>query len=84
MPYFVYILQSFKDGSYYVGSTNSLHDRVERHNQGRSKYTKSKRPWQLVYHEKYPDRTSAAKREYEIKGKKRKAFIDQLVRTSRM
>ena len=81
MSYFVYILQSLKDGSYYVGSTQDLEDRVQRHNQGRSKYTKSKRPWQLVYHEEHPDRSSATKREYGIKGKKRKAFVEQLVRT---
>jgi len=84
MPYHVYILQSTIDGSYYIGSTQDLNERVDRHNQGRSKYTKSKRPWKLIYHEEYPDRTTATKREYEIKGKKRKAFIDQLVRTSRM
>ena len=83
MPYFVYILQSLKDGSYYVGSTNSLHDRVERHNQGRSKYTKTKSPWELVYHEEFADRSSAAKREYEVKRHKRVAFIEKLVRTSR-
>ncbi len=84
MAYFVYILQSLKDGTYYVGSTQNIEERLERHNQGRSRYTKPKRPWELVYHEKCPDRSSATKREHEIKGKKRKAFIDQLVRTSRM
>ena len=83
MAHYVYILESVTDGSYYIGSTQNLIQRIERHNQGRSKYTKSKRPWQLVYYEEYPDRSSATKREYEIKGKKRKAFIDQLVRTSR-
>ena len=83
MAHYVYILESLSDGSYYIGSTRDLNERLDRHNQGRSKYTKSKRPWRLVYHEEYPDRSSATKREYEIKGKKRKAFIDQLVRTSR-
>ncbi|MBW2204516.1 MAG: GIY-YIG nuclease family protein [Deltaproteobacteria bacterium] len=57
MPYFVYILRSTVDGSYYVGSTQDLNERLDRHNQGRSKYTKSKRPWQLIYHEEYPDRS---------------------------
>ena len=49
MPYFVYILQSEKDGIYYVGSTQDLDARIERHNQGRSNYTKAKCPWELVY-----------------------------------
>ena len=30
MPFHVYILQSVKDGSYYVGSTNNLEDRIEK------------------------------------------------------
>jgi len=83
MTHFVYILQSLKDDSYYVGSTNDLEDRFKRHNEGRVNYTKSKRPWKLVYYEEHPDRSSAVQRENEIKGRKRRAFIEELVRTSR-
>ena len=83
MSYYVYILRSFKDGTYYVGSTQDLHSRIERHNQGRTKYTKPKRPWKLVYHEEHPDRSSAVKRELEIKKRKSRNFIEKLVRTSR-
>ena len=84
MSYFMYILRSLKDGTYYVGSTQNLEERIERHNQGRSKFTKVKRPWKLVYHEEFADRSSAMKRESEIKRHKRIAFIENLVRTSRM
>ena len=83
MAYFVYILQSLKDRSYYIGSTQDLSSRIERHNQGRSKYTKAKRPWELVYSEEFPDRASAVNRENEIKSRKRRSFIEDLVRTSR-
>jgi putative endonuclease len=83
MPYYVYIIQSQKDGSYYSGCTQDLSERVERHNQGRSKYTKAKRPWRLVYSERHPDRSRAVKRENEIKSRKKKTFIEDLVRTSR-
>jgi len=83
MPYFVYILCSLKDGSYYVGSSNDLPDRLERHNQGRSKYTRAKRPWELVYYETYPDRPSAVRREREFKKRKSKEFLENLVSTSR-
>ena len=83
MPYSVYILKSLKDGSYYIGSTNNLDDRIERHNQGRSKYTKPKRPWQLVYCEEFASRSEAQKREMEIKNRKSKDFIDNLVERSR-
>jgi len=83
MKYFVYIIESLKDGSYYVGSTQDLSERMERHNQGRSKYTKTKRPWSLIYHKEYPDRSSAIQREKEIKAKKSKKYIERLVRASR-
>jgi putative endonuclease len=83
MTYYVYILKSQKDRSYYIGHTQDLDSRLERHNQGRVNYTKSKRPWKLVYSEKYPDRSGAKRRELEIKKRKSKQFIDSLVRTSR-
>ena len=79
MPYYVYIIQSERDRSYYVGSTQNLSNRLERHNQGRTKYTKSKRPWKIVYSEKYPDRSSAIKRENEIKNRKRKEYVESLL-----
>ena len=82
MFYYVYILESLKDKTYYVGSTQDLKDRVERHNQGRVAYTKSKRPWKLLYSEEHPDRSSAVKRENEIKGHKRRAFIEGLIQKS--
>jgi len=83
MKYFVYIIESIKDGSYYVGSTQDLSERIERHNQGRSKYTKAKRPWNLIYHEELLDRSSAIHREKEIKARKSKEYIQRLVRASR-
>jgi putative endonuclease len=83
MSYCVYILKSQKDGSYYIGHTQDLDSRLERHNQGRVKYTKSKIPWEVAYLEQYPDRSSAMAREEEIKKRKSKEFIDSLVRKSR-
>ena len=84
MSFYVYIIQSEKDGSYYVGSTQSLDERVQRHNQGRSKYTKAKRPWNLVYFEAHLDRPGAVRRENEIKKRKDKKYVESLVRTSRL
>jgi putative endonuclease len=80
MPYFVYIIQSLKDGTYYVGATQDLDSRLERHNQGRSQYTKSKRPWELVYSTEYPNKSEAMKREYAIKRNKSKTYIEALLR----
>ena len=83
MTFSIYILKSLKDGSYYVGSTNNLEDRFKRHNEGRVASTKPRRPWKLVYSEEHPDRSSAAKRENEIKAHKRRAFIEALIEKNR-
>ena len=41
--YSAYILQSEKDGSYYIGCTKDFRARLIRHNKGYSRYTKAKR-----------------------------------------
>ena len=66
-PWYVYILKC-RDGSYYTGTTNNIPKRLERHNAGTgAKYTRSRRPCELVYFEEYPDESLARRREYEIK-----------------
>ncbi len=79
MVYYLYIIQSFIDDSYYIGTAQNLEERILRHDQGRSKYTKTKRPWKLVYCEEHPDRSSAMKREYAIKRRKSKQYIESLI-----
>ena len=79
MSYYIYIIQSQKDQSFYIGTTRDLSERIERHNQGRSKYTQKKRPWDIVYSEQHPDRSSAMKREYAIKRRKSSKYIDSLI-----
>jgi len=79
MPYYLYIIQSQTDESYYIGTSRDLTERIERHNQGRSKYTKPKRPWNLVYIEEHPDRSSAMKREYANKRRKSKDYLAKLI-----
>jgi putative endonuclease len=79
MAYYVYIIQSLSDRTYYVGSTQNVEDRLERHNQGRSQYTKSKIPWKLVYIEEYSNKSDAIKRENSIKRRKSKKFIESLI-----
>ena len=83
MAYTVYILESEITGRYYVGSTGDLADRLERHNQGRSKYTKSGIPWKVVYTEQFETRAQAVHREQQIKRRKSREYIEDLVRTSR-
>ena len=82
MPYSTYILHSPSLDSYYVGHTEDLHDRLENyHNAGKSLYTKRGIPWKLVYSESFQTRSDAIKREREIKGRKNRRFIEQLVQS---
>lgn len=63
----VYVLRSQVTGRLYVGSTGNLENRLFRHNTGQSKATKAGAPWDLVYSDAHPDRSSATKREMYLK-----------------
>jgi putative endonuclease len=77
--FYVYILQSMKDFSFYVGQCEDLDKRMSKHFDGMSKYTSSKRPWRLVYFEMYESRSQALKREKAIKKMKSKICIVNLI-----
>ncbi|WP_206082229.1 GIY-YIG nuclease family protein [Maribellus sediminis] len=44
MTYYLYILQSEKNGRYYVGSTQNVNERLQQHNWSRTPSTKSGTP----------------------------------------
>ncbi len=68
MTYWVYILRC-ADGTLYTGCTNDLSRRLAAHNAGKgAKYTRSRRPVELVYREEVPDKSAALRREAAIKG----------------
>ena len=69
---YTYILKC-KDDSLYTGWTNDLKKRITSHNAGKgAKYTKARRPVELVYSEEFQTREEAMKREYAIKQLSRK------------
>lgn len=69
---YTYILRC-SDGSLYTGWTNHLERRVAAHQSGRgAKYTKSRRPVELVYWEKFSTKAEAMSREAAIKQLSRK------------
>ena len=77
--YYVYILQSKTTGSYYVGQTNNLSERLIKHNRKQSKYTKNKGPWELVYSEEFSTRVEALFQENRIKKMKSRKYIENLI-----
>jgi putative endonuclease len=75
MKYFVYILRSLKDGKLYIGQTNNLDHRIQRHNSGKVNATKYRRPLELVYREIFGSRSEAMKREKYFKSLKSSKYI---------
>lgn len=67
MPYYVYILEC-ANKSLYTGITTDLDRRFARHQAGEGgHYTSYNRPVRIRYSEEHPDRSSASKREAQIK-----------------
>ena len=64
---YTYMLKC-SDGTYYTGWTNDLDRRIETHNKGNGgKYTRSRRPVELIYYETFETKQEAMSREYAIK-----------------
>ena len=73
--WYVYIAKC-RDGTLYTGSTNRLESRIQDHNRGKGgRYTKYRRPMKLLYVQGFEDRSSAMKREAQIKGWRRSKKI---------
>jgi len=63
----VYML-SCSDGSIYTGWTNDLEKRLAAHKSGKGcKYTRSRLPVELIYHEELETKEQAMSREWHIK-----------------
>lgn len=64
---YTYILRC-ADGTYYTGWTNDPDRRLAAHNAGTaSKYTKVRRPVEMIYREAFSTKEEAMRREWQIK-----------------
>ena len=65
---YVYMVEC-NDGTYYVGSTHDLEQRVDEHNLGiGSQYTSARRPVKLVWAEEFEDVADAYAYERKVHG----------------
>jgi putative endonuclease len=66
--WFMYVVRC-SDGSLYAGVTKNLKRRVLEHNYGTrgAKYTRSRRPVEVVYEEECSDHSDALKKEWAFK-----------------
>ena len=54
-------------------------DRIQRHNTGRSIYTKRGIPWVVVYEKAYDSKSEAYQAELYIKSQKSRIYIENLI-----
>ena len=81
--YYVYIIKSKSKRSLYCGYSSDLKQRIEDHNNGKSKYTSKFRPWTLVYYEAYVCKSDAVIRERKLKKNKNvMAFLKKRIAES--
>ena len=69
MPsWYLYIVRC-ADNSLYTGITTDIERRTSEHNSSKlgAKYTRARRPVELVYQELFADRSTVSRRESEIK-----------------
>ncbi len=84
--FWVYVLQN-SSGQFYVGHTDDLQTRLQSHNDTgpiHGKYTRKHGPWNLVWSEQHPERTSGMMREKFIKSMKSSRWIREVLLNSRV
>ena len=65
--FYVYVLQSEKNGELYTGFTSNLKRRLVEHNQKLNFSTKRYVPWKLIYYEACSEENDARRREKYLK-----------------
>ena len=76
---FLYILESEKDGRYYIGSTNNLERRLAEHNSGKTRSIKNLRPVRLVFYKEFDTLTQARQMELKLKSFKSRKILEKIV-----
>jgi putative endonuclease len=79
--FYVYLIQSEVDSSFYIGYTSNLELRLKQHNNGETIYSSRKKPWFLVYSEVFENKTLALKRERFLKKQKNRDFYYELIKS---
>ncbi|GAL83997.1 excinuclease ABC subunit C [Sporocytophaga myxococcoides] len=77
--YYTYILESETSGKLYIGQTDNLLARLNRHNNGGSLYTRNKGPWKLLYYITFETRAEAMANEKKLKNFKNPAKVKEYI-----
>lgn len=77
IQFFVYVLWSDGFKRKYVGMSENLQKRLNEHNAGKTRSTKSFKPWKIIYFEEHNSRIEARKREKYLKSAAGRIFLKQ-------
>lgn len=65
--FYIYVLESMKNGEFYTGFTGDVKKRIEEHNHGLNISTKNGVPWKVIYYEACINKQDAVRREKYLK-----------------
>ena len=77
--WYLYILFSDSISKFYIGISNDMQQRLEFHNRLGHGFTKSGRPWKLVWSKEFLTREEAAYWESFIKKQKSHSIIEKVI-----
>ena len=80
MEFYTYILYSEALDKYYVGSSNNVGERLEKHLTNHKGFTAKAKDWVLKYQEAYLTNSEARNREFQIKKWKSRKMIEKLIK----
>lgn len=78
--FYIYVLESKKDGDWYTGCTRDLKQRLRQHKRGLVDSTKNRRPLRLVYYEACHNKDDAYRREKYLKTGPGKRYLKNRLR----
>ncbi|MEF3691896.1 MAG: GIY-YIG nuclease family protein [Candidatus Moraniibacteriota bacterium] len=77
--FYVYVIKSLKDNNLYIGHTDNLKERFDKHNKGLVISTKTRRPFKLLYYEACNILEDAVKREKALKTGYGRAYLKRRI-----
>ena len=81
---FVYILESRKNGMYYIGASENPKRRLRQHNDDTVSATRKKGPWELRFFQEYASLREAKIIEYKLKKLKRRDYLEDIIKSGKI
>ena len=79
--HFVYALRSEKTGRRYIGCTQDVSARLDKHNNGATPSTRTGRPWRVIHTEEFESKSEALSRERFLKSGQSREHLDYILST---